>query len=120
MVPFPLLSLLLLSGVREVAASFLFGRQRPPSDGATTPALETRQGTALFTTIATIYAGGDVSQARTANKGFDIRVDLANTAFGFCDSNNLNQCDMAGTCVDDFSCSGGCGFGNTALVTWTW
>ncbi len=120
MAPFPLLSLLLICSVVEVMASVLFDRQRPPSNNASILALDKRQQS--FTTLSRIFAGGDASSPRTANSGFDIRVDLANGAWGFCGSNNPDQCDMAGTCVDNYSCSNGCGFGNgnTVLKTWTW
>ena len=115
-----LLPLLFIGRVGEVMASALFGRPRPPSDGAMTLALDKREGS--FTTFSTIFSGGDASNTRKALSGYDIRVDLANGAWGFCDSNNAGQCDMAGTCVDDYSCSSGCGFanGNTVLKTWTW
>jgi len=122
MVLFPLLSLLLLGGVEEATASALVGRQRLPSNGTTTLALDKRQGSYSFLTYATIYNGGDGSRRRTAQPGYDIRVDVANGAWGFCGSNNPGQCDMAGVCVDSFSCSRGCGFGfgNPGLKTWTW
>ncbi|SPQ24228.1 a0dff3bf-ce28-4154-a574-b1657f33762b [Thermothielavioides terrestris] len=95
------------------------GRPRPPIDGPTTLALDKRQETNGFITLSTVYKDGDASRPRTAESGYDIRVDVANSAWGFCGSNNPNQCDMAGTCVDSFSCSRGCGFGNTYLDTWT-
>jgi hypothetical protein len=120
MVLLPLLSLLLLGSIEAVTASVLLGRQRPPYDVGTTLALDKRQGTTAFITFSTIFLDGDASRTRTAESGFDIRVDVANSAWGFCGSDNPGQCDMAGTCVDSFSCSKGCGFGNTALPTWTW
>ena len=120
MVLFPLLSLLLLSSVEEVTASALLGRQRPSSDGAATLALDKREETTDFITFATIFDHGNPSWRRTAESGYDIRVDMANSAWGFCGSDNPGQCDMAGVCVDSFSCSRGCGFGNTLLKTWTW
>lgn len=110
----PLL-LLLLSGVEGATAWALLGRQRAPSDG-----LEKRQGSNSFLRFPTIYDEGDPTKPRTAESGYDIRVDVPNSAFGFCAANNPNQCDMAGVCVDSFTCSRGCGFGNTALKTWTW
>ncbi|KAH6631715.1 hypothetical protein F5144DRAFT_229611 [Chaetomium tenue] len=119
MVLFPLLLLLLLGIVEEVTASVLLGRQRPPSDGGTTLALDKRQGSTVFTTFSVIFREGDASRRRTAESGFDIRVDVVNSAWGFCGSNNPKQCDMAGVCFDNFSCSTGCGSGNPALKTWT-
>jgi hypothetical protein len=115
-----LLSLLLFGSVEHVIASAPMGRPRPPIDGPTTLALDKRQETNGFITLSTVYKDGDASRPRTAESGYDIRVDVANSAWGFCGSNNPNQCDMAGTCVDSFSCSRGCGFGNTYLDTWTW
>lgn len=120
MVSFPVLSLLLLSSVGEVTAPALLGRHGPPSNGATTLVLDRCEGTTEFITFSTIFDHGDASRWRTAESGYDIRVDVANSAWGFCGSDDPGQCDMAGVCVDSFSCSRGCGFGNTVLKTWTW
>lgn len=120
MVSFPFLLLLVLGIVGKVTASVLFGHQQPPPESTTAVAFDKRQGTALVTKFSTIFSGGDASNTRTAESGFDIRVDVANGAWGFCATSNPGQCDMAGSCFDSFSCSRGCGFGNIALKTLTW
>lgn len=120
MVPFSLLLLLLLSSVEEVTASVLLGRQRPPSQSGTTLVLDKRQGTTVFTTFSAIFRDGDASRPRIAGSGYDIRVDVVNSVWGFCGTNNPSKCGMAGACFDSFSCSAGCGFRNTALKTLTW
>ncbi|KAK3905576.1 hypothetical protein C8A05DRAFT_12600 [Staphylotrichum tortipilum] len=103
MVPSPLLLLPLLGGGGQVTASALVGRQAAP----------------IVTKFTTVYGGGDPSVRRTADSGYEIRVDTTNGAWGFCATKNANQCDMGDTCVDDTTCTAGCGFGNKALKTWT-
>ena len=77
-------------------------------------------GSSIFTTYSVIYRDGDASRRRTAESGYDIRVDVVNSAWAFCRSNDPSLCDMGGACFDKFSCSTGCGSGNPALKTWTW
>lgn len=103
MVLFPLPSLPLLGTVGQVAASALFGRQDP-----------------VVTSFSAVYVGGDASRRRTAESGYEIRLDVTNGAWGFCETKIPDQCDMGGTCIDDSACSAGCGFSNKGLRTWTW
>ena len=99
-----LLLSLLLANTEEVTAFVLSGRQ----------------GAAVVTKFSTIFNHGDASSPRSAASGFDIRVDTANGAWGFCATSNPDQCDMVGTCFDDSGCSSGCGAGNPSLKSLTW
>ncbi len=103
-VPSTLFLLPVLGSLGQVTASVLLGRQAAPA----------------VTKFATVYADGDASRPRYAMSGFEMRVDVAHTAWGFCATNNPNQCDLADSCVDNAACSTGCGFGSRVLKTWTW
>ncbi|KAK4126796.1 hypothetical protein N657DRAFT_566866, partial [Parathielavia appendiculata] len=110
--------LLLFGGIEHTSALALFGRQ--PN---TTLPLDRRQGTVLasITRFSTIFFTGDASKTRTANPGFDCRVDILHDLWGFCPSSVIaaTDCGLAGSCVDSFSCSKGCGFTNSPLTTFT-
>lgn len=69
------------------------------------------------------YLNGDPSKPRTANAGYNCRVDTQNGLWGFCPTSVIaaSDCGLAGSCVDDFKCSKGCGFvDKTQLTTITW
>lgn len=69
------------------------------------------------------YENGDPKKIRTANPGFDCRVDTMNGLWGFCPVTVIaaTDCGLAGSCVDHGSCSGGCGkTADTKLTTFTW
>ncbi|GAB1316327.1 hypothetical protein MFIFM68171_06537 [Madurella fahalii] len=112
--------LLVFSIIRQADALAFFGR-RPSQNNGTTLALGKRQGTAIATVLATIFESGDGSMTRTANPGFDIRVDLLNDLFGFCPTTVITatDCGLAGSCVDGFGCLDGCGFTDRPLTTFT-
>ncbi|QYS99731.1 hypothetical protein H0G86_006850 [Trichoderma simmonsii] len=68
------------------------------------------------------YENGDPKKIRTANPGFDCRVDTMNGLWGFCPVTVIaaTDCGLAGSCVDHASCSSGCGkTANTKLTTFT-
>lgn len=120
MLPSILLAPLLLLSLGQVTALALFGRQQPRNN-ATLP-LHKRQGTVLVTSFSTIFFTGDPSKVRTANSGFGCRVDVLNGLWGSCPNTviSLTDCGLAGSCVDSFSCSKGCGFTDAPLTTFTW
>lgn len=69
------------------------------------------------------YQDGDPNRSRTANSGFNCRVDTQNGLWGFCPTTVISatDCGLAGCCVDANSCSDGCGLTNRAdLTTFTW
>lgn len=83
--------------------------------------LKKRQITAQVSTCG--YANGDRTKPRTANSGFDCRVDTKNGLWGFCPTTVItaSDCGLAGNCVDANACSGGCGiFGTPGITTFTW
>ncbi|KAL6831920.1 hypothetical protein V8C40DRAFT_237447 [Trichoderma camerunense] len=68
------------------------------------------------------YQDGDPKKVRTANPGFDCRVDTMNGLWGFCPVTVIaaTDCGLAGSCVDHASCSSGCGkTADTELTTFT-
>ncbi|KAL7794047.1 hypothetical protein V8C43DRAFT_281003 [Trichoderma afarasin] len=68
------------------------------------------------------YQDGDPKKVRTANPGFDCRVDTMNGLWGFCPVTVIaaTDCGLAGSCVDHASCSSGCGrTANVKLTTFT-
>ncbi|KAK1752857.1 hypothetical protein QBC47DRAFT_387255 [Echria macrotheca] len=75
---------------------------------------------ALVTRFSTIFLSGDPSQSRTAEIGFDCRVDLDHTLWGFCPTSVgvASDCGLAGNCIDRHACSRGCGKGG-GLTTFT-
>jgi hypothetical protein len=112
--------LLLLGSIEHAAALALFGRQ--PHHNNTILSIDKRQGSVFVTQFSTIFVTGDASNVRTANPGFDCRVDLLHDLWGFCPNTVIaaTDCGLAGSCVDSFSCSKGCGFTNAPLTTFTW
>ncbi|EOA82826.1 uncharacterized protein SETTUDRAFT_56043, partial [Exserohilum turcica Et28A] len=57
------------------------------------------------------YLNGDPQSARTAAYGYGCRVDTARGLWGFCPTSVIlaEDCGLAGFCVDDHSCTAGCG-----------
>lgn len=69
------------------------------------------------------YANGDPDQARTADPGFNCRVDTKNALWGFCPTTviSASDCGLAGACVDSKNCKTGCGIsGVSSITTFTW
>ncbi|KAF1969438.1 hypothetical protein BU23DRAFT_476798 [Bimuria novae-zelandiae CBS 107.79] len=57
------------------------------------------------------YRDGDPQSPRTAQPGYECRVDTANGLWGFCAATVISarDCGLAGVCVDSRSCTEGCG-----------
>ncbi|KAI1019761.1 hypothetical protein LB504_009444 [Fusarium proliferatum] len=65
---------------------------------------------AISTELSTCgYLDGDPKKKRTADSGFNCRVDTRNGLWGFCPTNVLtaSDCGLAGSCVDRHDCSDG-------------
>lgn len=79
---------------------------------------------AISTELSTCgYLDGDPKKKRTADSGFNCRVDTRNGLWGFCPTTVLtaSDCGLAGSCVDRHDCSDGCGMtGSKGLTTFTW
>ncbi|KAK4110389.1 hypothetical protein N656DRAFT_714103 [Canariomyces notabilis] len=116
--------LLASAGQTTATALALLGTtsQHSHHNNRTTPIINKRQGTAIITKYFTIFGSGDATNIRTANPGFDIRVDLLHDIWGFCPTSVIaaTDCGLAGSCVDRFRCTKGCGFPNGQLTTFTW
>lgn len=83
--------------------------------------LKKRQNTAQISTCG--YANGDRTKPRTANSGFNCRVDTKNGLWGFCPTTVIaaSDCGLGGNCIDANACSGGCGiFGTPGITTFIW
>ncbi|KAI1856017.1 hypothetical protein JX265_011914 [Neoarthrinium moseri] len=78
---------------------------------------------AITTDAATCgYANGDPSKVRTANSGYDCRIDTVQALWGFCPTSvsSASDCGLAAACSDQHACSGICGkTGVTRLTTFT-
>ncbi|SCO49885.1 uncharacterized protein FFMR_09881 [Fusarium fujikuroi] len=76
---------------------------------------------AISTELSTCgYLDGDPKKKRTADSGFNCRVDTRNGLWGFCTTTVLtaSDCGLAGSCVDRHDCSDGCGMtGSKGLTT---
>ena len=87
-------------------------------------ALKPRQGDNLNINVSTCgYLNGDASKPRTADSGFDCRVDTKNAIWGFCPTTILavSNCGLVGGCVDAHACDSGCGIsGDPTVTTFTW
>ncbi|ATZ46066.1 hypothetical protein BCIN_01g07390 [Botrytis cinerea B05.10] len=57
------------------------------------------------------YSNGDIEIPRTAEPGYACREDTVNNLWGFCPNTiaEATNCDFVGYCVDDGTCSTGCG-----------
>ncbi|KAL6917574.1 hypothetical protein FSHL1_009004 [Fusarium sambucinum] len=77
---------------------------------------------AISTELSTCgYLNGDPDKARTADPGWNCRVDTRNGLWGFCPTTVLtaSDCGLAGYCIDKGPCSTGCGMDDTDLTTFT-
>lgn len=86
---------------------------------------ELRRRDSITTEMSTCgYLDGDPSSIRTANSGYDCRVDTAHGLWGFCPTtvNIATDCGLAGYCVDTGDCSDGCGslYDESTITTFTW
>lgn len=69
------------------------------------------------------YGEGRVDHPRTADIGFDCRVDIQKQIWGFCPTTVIaaSDCGLAGACVDKHACSTGCGIlGDSTVTTFQW
>ncbi|RGP71110.1 hypothetical protein FLONG3_7238 [Fusarium longipes] len=78
---------------------------------------------AISTELSTCgYLNGDPDKERTADAGFNCRVDTRNGLWGFCPTTVLtaSDCGLAAACIDRDTCKQGCGkTGVTDLTTFT-
>lgn len=81
-----------------------------------------RQAFAPITTCG--YVDGDAQSPRTADPGYGCRVDTANGLWGFCPTSVISakDCGLAGMCVDEHSCTAGCGrlSDRSDITTFSW
>lgn len=86
--------------------------------------LKPRQADITTTHYSTCgYLNGNASLPRTANSGYDCRVDTKNAIWGFCSTAILavSDCGFVGGCVDTHACDSGCGIsGDPGVTTSTW
>lgn len=125
-------ALLFLSGLSPAAAVSIPDRlQRPGNDTALAFNNNNNnnlrrgfkaQGAAIVTRYSTVFLDGDAARTRTASPRSDYRVDLLNDLWGPCPTTvaSATDCGLAGSCVDSFACSDGCGFTKSSLTTFTW
>ncbi|KAH6695171.1 hypothetical protein F5X68DRAFT_29020 [Plectosphaerella plurivora] len=57
------------------------------------------------------YFKGDPNRPRTADSGYNCRIDVRNGLWGFCPTSVVaaSDCGLAGSCYDTARCSTGCG-----------
>ncbi|KAF5000844.1 hypothetical protein FGRMN_1452 [Fusarium graminum] len=75
---------------------------------------------AISTELSTCgYLDGDPSKERTADSGYNCRVDTKNGLWGFCPTTVLtaSDCGLAGSCIDNHACSDGCGMTDSKDLT---
>ena len=86
--------------------------------------LKPRQASPPTTNVSTCgYLNGNGTLSRTADPGFDCRVDTKNALWGFCPTTVISpgDCGLAGGCVDAYACNSVCGiFGDSSVTTFTW
>lgn len=79
---------------------------------------------AITTELSTCgYLNGNPEHIRTAESGYNCRIDTRNGLWGFCPTSVLaaSDCGLAGSCVDSYGCSRGCGATDREeLTTFTW
>lgn len=84
--------------------------------------LDERQGINHITTCG--YTDGNPQSSRTADPGYDCRIDTARGLWGFCPNSifSARDCGLAGFCIDKHSCTMGCGrlFDRMDVTTFTW
>lgn len=66
------------------------------------------------------YSNGDIEIPRTAEPGYACREDTVNNLWGFCPNTiaEATNCDFVGYCVDDGTCSTGCGRSSLTQLHW--
>ncbi|EFX06076.1 hypothetical protein CMQ_4145 [Grosmannia clavigera kw1407] len=82
--------------------------------------LERRDSTTELSTCG--YLNGNIDSPRTAQPGFDCRIDTAHGIWGFCPTTVISatDCGLAAACKDSGTCTSICRFNtNTALTTFT-
>ena len=86
--------------------------------------LQPRQNSPSITDVSTCgYLNGNSSQSRTANPGFDCRVDTKNAIWGFCPTTVItpSDCGLVGACIDSHACKSTCGIsGVSSVTTFSW
>ncbi|KAF2730041.1 hypothetical protein EJ04DRAFT_587225 [Polyplosphaeria fusca] len=57
------------------------------------------------------YLDGDPQRSRTADPGYECRIDTASGLWGFCSTTvvSAKDCNLVGYCIDTHSCTSGCG-----------
>ncbi|KAK8020056.1 non-ribosomal peptide synthetase [Apiospora arundinis] len=83
-----------------------------PGGNAPTPSFERRAVTTSEPSKKTCgYYNGDPNRQRTAEAGFDCRVDVSRGLWGFCTTTVISagDCNFAGACFDRDACLEGCG-----------
>lgn len=101
---------------------------RRDSTSTRTTTISTITTTARTTTTASYvwtcgYLDGDIDEPRTAQAGYNCRIDTADSLWGFCPTSvrSASDCGLAAACQDSGSCSDVCQYNtNTALTTFTW
>ncbi|KAF5878217.1 uncharacterized protein Bfra_000383 [Botrytis fragariae] len=81
-----------------------------PTPASSVPVqLRARQTTSFATLCG--YSNGDIEIPRTAEPGYACREDTIDNLWGFCPNTiaEATNCDFVGYCVDDGTCSTGCG-----------
>jgi hypothetical protein len=95
----------------------------------TDPAIHHRNSTLVIekrivTELSTCgYLNGDPTLSRTANSGYNCRVDTIHALWGFCPTTVISavDCGLGAACIDSYRCSNGCGYTDSpSLTTWTW
>lgn len=97
----------------------------PPENPASVAnATRLLQKRATVTELSTCgYGKGDPDRPRTANSGYNCRIDVQNGLWGFCPTTVLtaSDCGLAGSCFDDHDCFTGCGLTDRPdLTTFSW
>ncbi|KAH8812980.1 hypothetical protein F5884DRAFT_832546 [Xylogone sp. PMI_703] len=89
----------------------------PYSNSNSLDELRRRQITVQISTCG--YNNGDPTKPRTANSGFNCRVDTKNGLWGFCPTTVIaaTDCGLAGCCIDTSNCSDGCGIIDVDSIT---
>ncbi|KAH8913059.1 hypothetical protein BR93DRAFT_974466 [Coniochaeta sp. PMI_546] len=121
----PLRLAILLTSTTSTHAHGLFGRTAKVT---ASPVLKHANSTLvvekrIVTEMSTCgYLNGDPSLPRTANTGFNCRVDTSHGLWGFCPTTVISavDCGLGGACIDSYACSKGCGYtNNPSMTTWT-
>jgi hypothetical protein len=112
---------LLLSSVGQTTALAVLGGREPSSNGTTAGPDKRAMGIAAISTrLKTIYLSGDERKRRTAELGFDYRVEGGLWALCPTTVAAVSDC-LVGACYDKFICSTGCGYPDrTSLGTINW